>query len=243
MTSYSPYDVSESAPAIWRPGEELAASGFVALVFFLVIDINVAIHRIFRKRQGLYYYSMLIGTWGCAGDAIGIVLKYFLPNSISGSSHVWPVSLLCLLGGWSFYAPAQLLVLHSRLHLVNRSRELQRWILIMIILVVLATIGPSWIVDWPAFDIAPAKSSLWSPREAIVDRYTQLGYTSAECAISGVYVLSLIRLLDLKSSVRQRRVMLDLIYVNFIAVCLDIIAVCLVRSPKPFSILGQKMGY
>lgn len=180
----------------------------------------------------MYYYSMLIGIWGCAIDAFGIVIKYFLPSHISRSSHVWPVSLLFLLGGWSLYAPAQLLVLYSRLHLVNRNRSFQRWVLIMVILVVVATIVPSWIVDWPAFDPSPGDSFEWSPREAIVDRYTQPAFTCAEFTISTIYLWSLIKLLNLKSSVRQRRVMLDLIYVYVIVICLDILAISFVRSPR-----------
>ena len=43
MSTYSPWSVSESAPPKWSPGEELAASGFVALIFYLVLDINISI--------------------------------------------------------------------------------------------------------------------------------------------------------------------------------------------------------
>ncbi len=242
MTSHSPYHVSESAATDWMPGEKVAACGFVALVIFLVVEMNVSIHRAFRKRQGLYYYSMLIGTWGCAIDALVIVIKYFLPPTTSRSSHVWPVALLCLLGGWSFHAPAQLLVLYSRLYLVNQNRKVQRWILVMIVLTVMATIVPSWVVDWPAFDISSGTSSMWSRREAIVDRYTQSALTCAECTIRSVYLWSLIRLLQLKSGVRQRRVLLELIYVIVIALCLDLLAVSLVRPPTPPSILEQRTG-
>ena len=49
-----------------------------------------------------------------------------------------------------------------------------------------------------------------------------------ETSISTIYIHSLIRLLHLKSSVRQRRVMLDLIYVNILNVAFDLITVILV---------------
>ena len=88
---------------------------------------------------------------------------------------------------------------------------------------------PTWVLDWQAFDPYNAHlSALYSPREAILDRCTQLGYTFVETIVSGIYILSLTKLLDLKSSVRQRRVMLDLIYVNVIAVSLDVLTVILV---------------
>lgn len=48
-----------------------------------------------------------------------------------------------------------------------------------------------------------------------------------ELILSGIYVWSLLGLLNLKTSVRQRRVMLDLIYVNVIIVLFDILVVIL----------------
>lgn len=48
-----------------------------------------------------------------------------------------------------------------------------------------------------------------------------------ELILSGIYVWSLLRLLNLKSSVRQRRVMRDLIYVNAVLVLFDILVVIL----------------
>ncbi|KAL9075536.1 MAG: hypothetical protein Q9161_001608 [Pseudevernia consocians] len=207
------------------PCEELTASGFVAIVFYLFVDINLDIHRTFKRKQGLYYWCMLLGTWGCVIDSIAVVLKSFLPNS----QRLWPLYTLFILVGWTIYAPAQLLVLYSRLHLVNRNVNLQRRILIMIIAVAALMIIPTWSLVWQAYDpYNPRLSALYSPREAIVDRCTQLGYTIAENIIGGIYIWSLVKLLNLKSSVRQRRVMTDLIYVNVIAVCLDILTVVLV---------------
>ncbi len=168
---------------------------------------------------------MLLGTWGCVIDSIAVVLKYFLPNS----QRLWPLYTLFILGGWTIYAPTQLLVLYSRLHLVNQNRNLQRQVLIMIIAVASLMIIPTWSLVWQAYDpYNPRLSALYSPREAIVDRCTQLGYTVAESILSGIYIWSLFKLLNLKSSVRQRRVMTDLICVNVVAVCLDILTVVLV---------------
>ena len=242
MGAYSAYNVAESAPATWRydsrpspltkpsnttwrPGEELAASGFVAIVFYLFLDINIGIYRIFKKKQGLYYWCMLLGTWGCLIDAIAVVLKWFLLNS----EHIWPLYTLFVIAGWTIYAPAQLLVLYSRLHLVNQSRRLQRCVLILIISASITMIIPSWVLDWQAFNPYNSHiSALYSPREAIIDRCTQLGYTFIETIVSGIYIFSLTKLLTLKSSVRQRRVMMDLIYINVIAISLDILTVVLV---------------
>lgn len=223
MGVYSPYAVAESEQPQWKPGENLAAAAFVGIALFLVLDVNVGMWRIFRKRTGYYYWSMKLGTLACAVDALGVILKYLVPNS----RHIWGLYTFLLLSGWSVYAPAQLLVLYSRLHLVNESFKLQRWVLIMITSTVFLIIIPTWVVVWPAYDPDPKISSLWSPRDAIVERYNQMGYTLVELILSGIYVWSLLGLLDLKSSVRQRRVMLDLIYVNIIIVFFDVLVVIL----------------
>ncbi|KAL8953551.1 MAG: hypothetical protein Q9222_000609 [Ikaeria aurantiellina] len=207
------------------PGEESAAAGLVAIIFYLFVDVNLGVYRIFKKKQGLYYWCILLGSWGCLLNAIAIVLKCFVHDS----QPLWPLYTLFILLGWTIYAPAQLLTLYSRLHLVNRNRGIQRWVLVMIVVVASLMIIPTWPLVWQAYNPYDSHlSSLYSPREAIIDRCTQIGYTLAETVLSGIYIRSLTKLLRVKSSVRQRRVMTDLIYVNIIAVCLDIITVILV---------------
>ena len=99
----------------------------------------------------------------------------------------------------------------------------------MIIAVAALMILPTWPIVWQAYNPYNARlSALYSPREAILDRCTQLGYTAAESVLSGIYIFSLTKLLNLKASIRQRRVMTDLICVNVIAVSLDILTVVLV---------------
>ena len=99
----------------------------------------------------------------------------------------------------------------------------------MIIAVAALMILPTWPLVWQAYNPYNARlSALYSPREAILDRCTQIGYTAAESVLGGIYIFSLTKLLNLKASIRQRRVMTDLIYVNVIAVCLDILTVVLV---------------
>lgn len=171
MVSYSAYAVAESQQPQWKPGENLAAAAFVGMALFIVLDVNVGMWRTFRKRTGYCYWSMKLGTLACAVDALGVILKYLTPNT----ARIWGLYTICLLGGWSVYAPAQLLVLYSRLHLVNESYRVQRWVLIMIISTIFIIIIPTWIVVWPAYSPDQRLSSLWSPRDAIVERYNQIG--------------------------------------------------------------------
>lgn len=61
-----------------------------------------------------------------------------------------------------------------------------------------------------------------------MERYTQIVLTLVECFISGVYIWSLLGLMHYKSSLRQRRVMMDLIYVNVICVAFDVLNLLLI---------------
>ena len=174
MGKYSPYAIAESKTPEWKPGEELAAAAFIGIAIFIIIDVNIGIWRIFRKAQGLYYWSMKLGTIFCLVDAIGVILKYMTPNPY----HYWGLYTACLLGGWTVYAPAQLLVLYSRLHLVNSSRKVQRYVFVMILSTILFVIIPTWVVVWPAYDPDPKISSEWSPRDAIVERYVHSSFVA-----------------------------------------------------------------
>ena len=221
---YSPYVVADSEQPKWRPGEELAAAAFIGMTFLYFIDVNISIIRVFRKRKGLYFWCLVLGSWGCMIDAIGAVFRYLVPNS----SYLYGFYTICLIGGWTFYAPAQLMVLYSGLHLVNDNLRIQRFVLILVSSTLVIAVLPTWVCVWPAFNPDPRLSSLWSPREAIVERYNQIVFTLVEIIVSGIYIRSLLKLLYYKSSVRQRRVMLDLIYVNIICVAFDVLCAILI---------------
>lgn len=226
MSTYSPYADAESAAPDWKPGEEEAATAFLALTLWLILDVNVGIYRVFRKKRGLYYWSLVIGTWACALSTIGNVLKNLTPQY---GPKIWPFWTLLINGGWSVYATAECIVLYSRLHLVNRSPKVQRRILWFIIIGSFLLILPNWIFIFPAYDVNSTKvSSIWSPRQAILDRTSQLGFTVIESTISAVYLWSLAKLLRVKSTVRQRVVMRDLIRVNIIVIAFDLVVTILV---------------
>ena len=222
-SKYSVYSVTEAIPPKWKPGEDLAASAVVAVTFYLVLETQTEIFRAFKRRKGLYFWSIQLGILGTCLDNIGICLKY-----LARMTKLWPLTCLFILGGWTIHSTAQLLILYSRLHFVCRDPGIQRAVFWMIIVTFVLFQIPSWVVVWPGYAAIPRITSEWSPRDAIVERFNQLGYTLAEAFNSGVYIKSLLKLLKVKSTVRQRRVMLDLIYINVLVVALDILEMVLV---------------
>ncbi|KAL8777849.1 MAG: hypothetical protein Q9194_002325 [Teloschistes cf. exilis] len=221
---YSPYVIDQSKHPTWKFGEENAASAFVGMIFLLVIEVNFEIFRAFSRRQGLYYWAITIGSWACALDALGMIFKYLTP----GTSRIWIFYTLCMTVGWAIYTVAQLTVLYSRLHLVSESRTIHRAVLAMILIGSPLIIIPDWVVVWAAWNPKPSITKKWSAPDAIVERYAQLGFDGMEITISGIYIFFLRKYLRIKSTVRRRRVMLDLIYVLALVVTFDIVMVILV---------------
>ncbi|KAL8670474.1 MAG: hypothetical protein Q9168_004998 [Polycauliona sp. 1 TL-2023] len=224
MVSTSPYGLIQAKPPKWQPQEDRAASAFIGIVFFLCIETAFEIFRVFKKRRGLYFWSLLIGVIACLVDIIGILLKFL----VEGSTSYWPVYAMMGLSGWTCYTICQLLVLYSRLHLVISSSRIQRGVLYLIIACLLFFNLPTWIVVWPAWNPDEATTKRWSAPDAIVERFTQIGFTLAEIIISGIYFNALFGLLRNKPSVRQKRVFWDLIYVNAATIALDVLATVLV---------------
>ncbi|KAL8945680.1 MAG: hypothetical protein Q9222_007815 [Ikaeria aurantiellina] len=224
MISTSPYDLIESALPEWRPQEDRAASAFVGISFFIFLETIFEIFRVFKKRQGLYFWSLLIGVIANPINNIAILLKFLAP----GTQHIWPLYTFLALSSWTCYSLAQLVVLYSRLHLVLDKPQVQRWVLYLIFACAVLFTIPIWIVVWPAWNIDEEITKRWSPADGIVERFTQLGFTMAECVVSGIYIHSLYQLLHWKPTVRQRRVFLDLVYVNAITIALDILSALLV---------------
>ncbi|KAL9598163.1 MAG: hypothetical protein Q9219_004660 [cf. Caloplaca sp. 3 TL-2023] len=222
---YSPYVAHEAASPKWNMGEKPAASAFIGMTLLLAPEVNIEVFRTFKRRTGLYYWSITIGSLACGVDAIGIILKFLTPHT----QNVWILYLLLVSIGWATFTVAQLLVLYSRLHLVTEDLRLRRKMLLMICVISPIVIIADWTVLWPAWNTWNQKlSDKWSPYHAIVERSGQLAFTCVELIISGVYIHALGRLLSVKSSVRQRRVMWDLKYVVILGVIFDVINVVLV---------------
>lgn len=235
---YSVHAIDESHAPEWLPGEELAAAGFLAMTFLLVLEINIQIHRFFTKRNSVFFWAMQIGSLACAVDALGCMLRYLVPHS----ENLWPLYTLLATTGWAVYTVAQLTVLYTRLHLVLQQRQIQICVLYMIILVSPALIIADWVTTWASYN--PKTSGLWSPAEAIIERICQLGFSAIEIIINIIYVVAVLKILRRRSDVRSRRVLNDLIYVNILAVLLDVLNIALTYVNQiGLSHVVQTFGY
>ena len=145
MSSFSPYKVVESSLPDWLPGEHLAAACFIAMSLYIAAEDNIAIYNLFTKRQGLYFWSLELGSWAVVLDAIGVIFKFLAPKP-----RIWALYTILLTFGWGTFPTAQLFVLYSRLHLIFQNRRAQRYIFIMACASVPLIVFPICLVAWPS---------------------------------------------------------------------------------------------
>ncbi|KAL5585683.1 hypothetical protein FOVSG1_013375 [Fusarium oxysporum f. sp. vasinfectum] len=104
----------------------MATAGFFAIAMYNTVEILVLIFSTFKRRRGLYFWSMLIADVGIPGHAIAVVLRFF---ALAPNLPMVVVNVICR---WAMVT-GQSVVLYSRLHLVVRDPRKVRWILIMIV--------------------------------------------------------------------------------------------------------------
>ena len=77
----------------------MTMGGFTAIALWNVIELNLNIFMTFRKRQGLYFWALLISSWGVIGHALSLVFKF-----LTDFNPYWVCTLL-MLGWWAMVSP------------------------------------------------------------------------------------------------------------------------------------------
>ncbi|KAI4103138.1 MAG: hypothetical protein LQ345_007340 [Seirophora villosa] len=226
----------------------LAAATAVAWVF--VVELDLTIFMTFRRRSGLYFWSLLISSWGCALHAMGFILSFLVGSS-------WVVTLPFIEIGWVTMVTGQAFVLFSRLHLVVRNQKLLRYILWLIIVDGCLFHIPTIVFTVGRFSPHPSD---WTSKFHIMERIQLVGFCLQEFTISTLYIVSTVRILGSVYHSMTRKVMLQLILINVVCIGMDIILIALEftgkytseASIKPmiyaiklkleFAVLNQLMG-
>jgi hypothetical protein len=102
-------------------------SAFTAIAWYNCIELNVMIWLQFKKHKGLYFWSLLVCSWGIILHALSFLAKFF---------QVWEndyISVTFITIGWYAMVTGQALVLYSRLHLIMHDIRKVKWVLYMII--------------------------------------------------------------------------------------------------------------
>ena len=196
----------------------LAACTAVAWAYTFELDLHVLLT--FRRRGGLYFWSLLVSSWGCSIHALAFILKFLVGTSPG-------VYLPFVEIGWVAMVTGQAFVLYSRLHLVVRKSRTLNYILIMVLFNVFALHVPTVILTVGSNSLATHE---WVHAFNIMERIQLAGFCVQEFIISTVYIVSTVRILGSVYHSLTRKVMFQLILINAICIGMDIILIGLEYS-------------
>ncbi|KOS37404.1 hypothetical protein ACN38_g11810 [Penicillium nordicum] len=203
----------ESGPVEVSRPIAMVIAGLFALACWNVLQILVSIFNTFKRRHGLYFWSMVIATLGILVHALSTFLRYFnlAPN--------FPMCVLICIS-WYSMVTGQSVVLYSRLHLVTNYDSYSRWVLGMIIFNFCVLHIPTTVLF---LGINLDVESFVRPFD-IYERAQLAGFAAQETIISGLYIWETMTSLKPVLAMKGRRgqtVVTNLIVVNTLAVLLD----------------------
>lgn len=184
-------DLGISAGGIADGPARRAVECLLAIAFYNFVELVVLIQTAFKRRQGLYYWSFVVATWGIAVYSVGFLTKDL---SLIRDGSVYGTFIVV---GWTCMVTGQSMVLWSRMHLLVRNKKTLRAMLVMII--VDAVIGhvPTSVVLYGSNSPHPER---WLDPYAILERFHVTLFFLQELAISTIYIVETTKLLRTKPS-------------------------------------------
>lgn len=195
----------------------MVIGGFFGIACYNSIEIYIFILRTFKRKTGLYFWSMLAANSGIPIHAIGVLLRFF------GLAPNLPMCVVISVG-WFLMVSGQALVLYSRLHLVVGDPRKTRWVLVMIITLFLVIQLPTSLL------FITANSNIYTQplSERIFDVFEKIQITAfclQEAIISALYVYEAsngLKLMDVIKGPRVRAMNRQLMGLFVLVVILDI---------------------
>lgn len=194
----------------------MTMAAFTGIAVFNVLDINVSIFTTFQRRTGLYFWSLLVASWGIPIHAIGFLLKFFrLCRNDTANVAVITV-------GWFAMVTGQSVVLYSRLHLIVRDGNKIRWVLWLIVVDFFLFHIPPTILNFGANSRNP--HPFLTPF-AVYEKIQITAFSIQEFIISALYIWEARKMLRSVARVKRkeaRSVLYHLICVNVLIIVMDI---------------------
>lgn len=138
----------------------MSIAAFTAVAWYNITELNVSIYMTFKRKRGLYFWSLVISSWGIMFHSVGFLLKLF---QLTTNDYL---SCTIITIGWWAMVTGQAFVLYSRLHLVVKEERLLRAVLFMIIWNGITLHIPTTIMTFgsvsPAWRLFFVPSSTWN---------------------------------------------------------------------------------
>ncbi|KAG4415709.1 hypothetical protein IFR04_011166 [Cadophora malorum] len=211
---------NRTGPLPWNQTVWSILAVFTAVPLWMTVELTIWVFYVFRRWSGLYFWSVLICTWGVTLHAIGFILKFCVP------SCNWIVSTTLAEIGWVSMVTGFSVVLYSRLHLVVRSQRILKFVLIMVITDAFLFHVPTIVFQY-GVSANKKTHAYYLPFMAPMERVQVLGFSIQEVLISAIYIWATLRMLKGSFNKKIRNTIMFLILIQVVVILADVIVITL----------------
>ena len=220
LVSIAPGEVFDGPP----PEDTARTSILIAMItlsIYMSAVVELKALATFKKHNTLYFWSILVTSWGIILHSLAVLLKFFV------ASCPWVLYTAFSSFGWWGMVTGQSLVLYSRLHLFVRDKRVLRAILVMIIVNFCLFQVPTTLQK---FLSGQSDSGLWYKVYHLYERIQLVVFTIQELAISIIYIRAAVTWLSPGDPEGIRSTRNFLIYLNVLLIALDVAIICEVST-------------
>jgi hypothetical protein len=225
-TTPLPIDVFLNPDGSCNHGRVFVAIGaFTGASLFCNVELAVLVCMRFKKRTGLYFWSIVLATFGSLLYNIEVILAYFVTVSVP----TWAFAITGVLG-YLIYIPAEYLVLYSRLHLLSTSSQVLRWVIALATaqyVLISIPLAVTWI--WGLVDPQNTTNQLLGDRIQQIEVCT---YTAVEIALSSIYIVQTLRMWGTDPGPLVKKILVHLVCINALLVCLNCANVAILYTDR-----------
>jgi hypothetical protein len=195
---------------------------FASIAIYSTLPLTIRLLTTLKRRRGLYFWSVLLTSWGLCIRQIGI-LTSFLARGCP-----WVLRLLLAQVGWVMMVSGFSLVLYSRLSIIVADRRVRMGVLGMIIVnglvwhTAMTTIATGKAKERYAGDKANLPG--WEHVDYYFERTQIVVFSSQETVISGLYIWAAWKYLKsgFTHKGKKRGIMMALVMVQVTIIAVDV---------------------
>ncbi|KAI0112019.1 hypothetical protein GGR51DRAFT_557200 [Nemania sp. FL0031] len=210
--------------------QAMIVAGLYAIAIYNSIEIYISIFRTFRRRRGMYFWSMVAANTGIPILSVFNLLRYF------NIAPPGPLSIMVNIGWW-LMVTGQACVLFSRLHLVIGNPRKLRWILFMVAAIFMCFQVPTAIL-YSVISFKEREKTRATAAFDVIEVVQLVVFTLEEALLSGLYVYASRRTLKPMMIIRGpkvRALLHELVGLFILVIVLDL-SLVVVQLAKLFYI-------
>ncbi|KAK4460428.1 hypothetical protein QBC42DRAFT_272341 [Cladorrhinum samala] len=118
----------------------MTIAAFSGISWYIGAEINTSLFILFKRRNGLYFWSCALASWGIILQPLFIILAdYGLWTNLKGG-------IICIYLTWMIMVVPQSWLLYSRLHLIVHNDAMLKWLRVLLTFTSIVFVVPTIVI-------------------------------------------------------------------------------------------------